>query len=109
MEQFGEPMIRMPSHAKKGSVIEIRSLIVDPMITGLVKNKAGIIPRADFIQSVTITFNDRVLTTAEWGTSVSANPYLAIKMRAETSGTLKMIWRDNRGRQWSTKAKLKVS
>ena len=109
MAQYGGPMIRMPSHAKNGEVIEVRSLILDPMVTGLIKNKAGIIPPADFIQAVRITFNGKLLTTAYWGTAVSSNPYLAFKMRAQTSGTLKMTWRDNRGRHWSQTAKLTVS
>lgn len=108
MMRFGNPMIRMRRHAKKGEVIEVRSLIMDPMITGFIKNKAGVIPPADFIQQVTVTFNGKLLMTADWGTAVSANPYMAFKMRAESSGTLKMVWRDNRGRHWSTTAKLQV-
>ncbi len=109
MARFGNPMIRMPGHAKKGEVIEVRSLIMDPMITGFVKNKAGRIPPADFIEEVTVTFNGKLLMTADWGTAVSANPYLAFKMRAESSGTLRMVWRDNRGRHWSTSARLRVT
>ncbi|MHB1609285.1 MAG: thiosulfate oxidation carrier complex protein SoxZ [Acidiferrobacter thiooxydans] len=109
MIRFGNPMIRMRRHSKKGQVIVVRSLIQDPMITGLIKNKAGRIPPADFIEEVIVTFNGKPLMTIDWGTAVSRNPYLAFKMRAESSGILKMVWRDNRGRHWSATAKLRVT
>ncbi len=109
MVRFGNPMIRMRRHCKKGQVIVVRSLIQDPMITGLIKNKAGRIPAADFIEEVTVTFNEKPLMTIDWGTAVSRNPYLAFKMRAESSGILRMIWRDNRGRHWHAAAKLRVT
>ena len=109
MIRFGHPMIRVRRHSKKGQVIVVRSLIQDPMITGLIKNKAGRIPPADFIEEVIVTFNGKPLMTIDWGTAVSRNPYLAFKMRAESSGILKMVWRDNRGRHWSATAKLRVT
>lgn len=33
-ENIGNPMIRMASSAKKGEIIEVRSLIMHPMSTG---------------------------------------------------------------------------
>ncbi len=109
MAAIGNPMIRMPGSAKKGEVIEVRSLIMHPMDTGLAKDKAGKIIPAHYIQTVTVTFNDRPLLDIDWSTAVSANPYLAFKMRAEESGTLKMVWKDNKNGVWSTGAKLSVS
>ena len=99
----------MASSAKKGEIVEIRSLIMNPMTTGLAKDKAGKIIPAHFIQTVTITFNDKPLLDIDWSTAVSANPYLAFKMRAESSGTLKMVWKDNTGGHWSADSKLTVA
>ncbi|WCE93334.1 thiosulfate oxidation carrier complex protein SoxZ [Acidithiobacillus ferriphilus] len=108
-KNIGNPMIRMASNAKKGEIIEVRSLIMHPMSTGLMKDKAGKIIPAHIIQTVNITFNDKPLLDVDWSTAVSANPYLAFKLRAEDSGTLKMVWKDNKGGVWSADAKLTVA
>ncbi len=109
-EALGNPMIRIPGSAKKGEIVEIRSLIMNPMTTGLQKDKkTGKLIPAHFIQTVTITFNDKPLLDVDWSTAVSANPYLAFKMRAEESGTLKMIWKDNTNGSWSADSKITVS
>ncbi|MCE5393933.1 MAG: thiosulfate oxidation carrier complex protein SoxZ [Acidithiobacillus sp.] len=108
-EALGNPMIRMPSSAKKGDIVEVRSLIMNPMTTGLTKDKAGKVIPAHFIQTVTVTFNQKPLLDVDWSTAVSANPYLAFKMRAEESGTLEMTWKDNTNGTWSATAKITVS
>ncbi len=105
----GNPMIRMASSAKKGEIVEIRSLIMNPMTTGLTKDKAGKVIPAHFIQTVTVTFDDKPLLDIDWSTAVSANPYLAFKLRAESSGTLKIVWKDNTGGNWSADSKLTVA
>jgi sulfur-oxidizing protein SoxZ len=109
MPAIGNPMIRMPSSAKKGEIVEVRSLIMNPMTTGLQKNKAGKIIPAHIIQTVEVTFGAKPLSHLDWSTAVSANPYLAFKMRAEDSGILEMTWKDNQGGVWSAKASLKVA
>lgn len=106
---IGNPMIRMPSHATKGEIIEVRSLIMNPMTTGLQKNKAGKIIPAHFIQTVAAVFNGKQLTAIDWSTAISANPFLAYKMRAESSGMLEMTWKDNQGGSWIATAKLTVA
>ncbi|WP_291521111.1 thiosulfate oxidation carrier complex protein SoxZ [Acidithiobacillus sp.] len=108
-ENIGHPMIRIPSSAKKGEIIEVRSLILHPMTTGLSKDKAGKIIPAHFIQTVEVTFNDKPLMNVDWSTAISANPFLAFKMRAEETGTLGIRWKDNKGGDWSTQAKITVS
>ncbi|MGK9452015.1 thiosulfate oxidation carrier complex protein SoxZ [Acidithiobacillus caldus] len=45
----------------------------------------------------------------DWSTAISANPYLAFKMRAERSGTLAMTWKDNQGGSWTAEAKITVA
>ncbi|MHB1280705.1 MAG: thiosulfate oxidation carrier complex protein SoxZ [Acidithiobacillus sp.] len=108
-DNIGNPMIRMASSAKKGEIIEVRSLIMNPMTTGLMKDKAGKLIPAHFIQTVNVTFNNKPLLDIDWSTAVSANPYLAFKLRAESSGTLKMVWKDNTGGIWSADSKLTVA
>ncbi|OFC42490.1 thiosulfate oxidation carrier complex protein SoxZ [Acidithiobacillus caldus] len=109
MADLGNPMIRMPAHAKKGEVVEVRSLIMNPMTTGLQKNKQGKLIPAHFIQTVMVTFAGKPLCHLDWSTAISANPYLAFKMRAERSGTLAMTWKDNQGGSWTAEAKITVA
>ncbi|MGC8466953.1 MAG: thiosulfate oxidation carrier complex protein SoxZ [Acidithiobacillus sp.] len=108
-DNIGNPMIRMANSAKKGEVVEVRSLIMNPMTTGLTKDKEGKPIPAHFIQTVSVTFDNAKLLDIDWSTAVSANPYLAFKMRAEKSGTLKMVWKDNQNGVWSAESKLTVS
>ncbi|WP_123102314.1 thiosulfate oxidation carrier complex protein SoxZ [Acidithiobacillus sulfuriphilus] len=108
-DNIGNPMLRMPSTAKKGELVEIRSLIMHPMLTGLTKDKSGKLIPAHFIQTVTATFNGKPLLDIDWSTAVSANPFLAFKMRAEDNGTLKVVWKDNQNGDWSAESKLTVS
>lgn len=105
----GSPIIRAPSHAKKGEIIEVRSLVRSPMTTGFQKNKQGQIIPAHFIQTVTVTFNGKPVSHFDFGTAISKDPYLAFRMRAEQSGTLKMVWKDNKGGRWSAKAHIAVT
>ena len=106
---IGNPMIRMPSQAKNGEIIEVRSLIMHPMTTGLQKDKAGKIIPAHFIQTVTAEFDGKLFMTIDWSIAISTNPYLAYKMRAQKSGTLKMTWKDNQEQSWTATAHLTVA
>ena len=105
----GSPIMRAPSHASKGEIIEIRSLVRSPMTTGFQKNKQGQIIPAHFIQTVTVTFNGTLVSHFDFGTAISKDPYLAFRMKAEESGTLKMVWQDNKGGRWSTEAHIAVA
>ncbi len=105
----GSPIMRAPSHAKKGEIIEVRSLIRSPESTGFQKNKQGRIIPAHFIQTVTVTFNGKPVSHFDLGTAISKDPYLAFRMKAEKSGSLKMVWKDNKGGRWSATAHITVT
>jgi sulfur-oxidizing protein SoxZ len=106
-------MISMPASAKKGDLVEIHCLIMHPMATGLHKDEQGRFVVAEapahFVRTVAASFNGKPLMTAQWGIAVSTNPFLGFTMRAEQSGTLKIVWQDNWGGRWSAESKLAVS
>ena len=80
------------------SVAEIKVLMKHPMETGTRRDDAGAVIPAEFIEQVTCEHNGNVVLTAEWGTSVSKNPYFAFKVKSAKSGdTVKVGWTDNLG------------
>ncbi len=112
-QNIGNPMISMPASAKKGESVEVHCLIMHPMTTGLHKNEEGKLVPGDtpphFVQTVDVMFNDKPLMRADWGIAVSTNPFLAFTMRAEQSGILKIVWKDNKGGTWRVESKLTVA
>lgn len=93
----------------KGSACEVKALIKHVMETGMRKDKkTGENIPAHFIQEVTCQHNGETVMSAEWGTSISKNPYLSFKFRGAKKGdTLSLSWVDNKGNKDSAEAKIK--
>ena len=81
-----------------GDVVEVRILMSHPMETGQRKDQAGELIPAHFIQTVTITCQERTVLSAQWGPAVSANPYVSFKFRGGQKGDkLRVTWLDSKG------------
>ncbi len=93
---MGNPMkIRARSD---GGLVEVKILMSHVMETGLRKSPDGQPIPPHFIQTVTVTCAERVVLAAQWGTGVSANPFLSFKFHGGKKGDrLKVSWRDNQG------------
>jgi len=82
----------------KDGITEVRILMSHEMETGQRRDAAGALIPAWFIQEVAARLNDRDVLLAQWGPSISRNPYLAFKIRGGKAGdTLSVTWVDNRG------------
>jgi sulfur-oxidizing protein SoxZ len=105
---MGRPRIAMPSSAKPGEVIEIRTLIAHPMENGHRRDASGApIPR-DIIRLFTASFEGAEIFRAEAHTAISANPYFAFPFRAERSGTFTFAWTNDAGTTVTATARLRV-
>lgn len=93
----------------KGGKCEVKSLIKHKMETGMRKDKkTGKVIPAHFIQEVTCMHNNDVVMTADWGTAISANPYLSFAFSGAKKGdTIKLSWVDNKGESDSAESKIK--
>jgi len=102
---MGKPMkIRA---ASKNGITEIKVLMSHEMETGLRKDANGATVPAWFIQSVTAKLNGATVLEAEWGPSVSKNPYLAFKVNGGKAGdTVQVTWVDNQGDTRTDEAKV---
>jgi sulfur-oxidizing protein SoxZ len=103
------PRVRVPAKAKKGEVIEIKTLISHDMESGQRKDANGnTIPRK-IIKSFTASFNGKQVFASDWHPALSANPYLAFFCRIDESGTFEFKWHDDDGSIYTATAKVDVS
>ena len=92
-----KPRIRLPKEAKKGDVIQIKTLVSHVMETGLRKDENGnLIPRK-IINAFACTFNGKPVFSCELEPAIAANPYLQFSARVEESGTFRFSWTDDEG------------
>lgn len=81
-----------------GDKTTVRVLMSHEMETGLRKDAAGKTIPAWFIQEVSAQLNGKPVLTAEWGPSVSKNPFLQFIVKGAKAGDkIAITWRDNRG------------
>jgi sulfur-oxidizing protein SoxZ len=105
---MAEPRIRLPRQAKKGEVIEIKTMMPHPMETGYRRDVQGQpIPR-HIIHTFTCTYNGIQVFRADWHPAVAANPYLAFYTVATESGRLRFEWIDEDGTTYTTEAEITV-
>lgn len=81
-----------------GDKATVRVLMAHEMETGQRKDGAGKVIPAWFIQEVTAKLNDKTVLTAEWGPSVSKNPFLQFSVKGAKAGDKVVVsWKDNHG------------
>ena len=100
-----KPRIRVPTTAKKGEVIEIKTLITHAMETGQRKDADGkLVPRL-IVNTLAVTYNGKPVLNAKLEPAISANPYLSFFVKVEESGTLEFTWKDDDGRATRPRAR----
>ena len=105
-----KPRVKVPKSAKKGEIIQIKTLISHKMETGLRKDKktGKKIPRK-IINKFVATYTGAVIFNADWHPSIAANPYMAFHTVATESGTLKFTWTDDDGSVYTASSKITVT
>ena len=103
------PRLKIPSEAKKGELIEIKTLMPHIMESGQRKDKDGkIIPRK-IINTFTCEFNGKPVFSANLDSAVAANPYMQFFAKVEESGTFRFSWTDDDGTITTAQEKISVS
>lgn len=92
--------IKMRAQWRDG-VTEIRMLIPHPMETGFRKDAVtGRAIPADFIHTLSVRLNDRVVLEGHFNTAVSMNPVIAFKLKGGKPGDrVTASWMDGKGEQ----------
>ncbi len=92
-----KPRLKVPKTAKKGDIIELKTLIAHVMETGFRKDASGNVVPRKIINKFTCEFNGKQVFSANLEPAVAANPYLQFTAKVEESGTFKFTWVDDDG------------
>jgi sulfur-oxidizing protein SoxZ len=90
-------MVSIPDRVAPGEVFEVKILIQHPMETGFRPGPDGVLLPRHIITDVTCFYGGEQVFRADFFPAVSANPYLAFHLRADASGTIEIVWHDDRG------------
>lgn len=102
--------VSLPKTARKGEVIQIKTLISHPMESGQRQDKdSGILMPRKIIQKFVCTYNGQEVFRADWHAAIAANPYMAFYTVATESGTIECTWTDEDGTVYTQSAAITVS
>jgi sulfur-oxidizing protein SoxZ len=90
-------LINVPAKARRGELIEIKTLIQHPMETGFrVGLNGALIPR-DIITTFVATYNGEEIFRADFSPAIAANPFVTFFTTATESGTIAFHWTGDNG------------
>jgi sulfur-oxidizing protein SoxZ len=101
-------IVTMPKQAKRGEVIEIKTLAQHAMETGFRRTQLGeAIPR-DIIRTFVCSYNGEEVFRMELHPAIAANPLIAFSLTASESGTLEFRWSGDNGYAVTETARITV-
>ena len=100
--------LQAPASARRGEPFEVRVLMQHAMETGFRRDLNGQAIPLNIIDKVTCRFAGVEVFSAELGSGIAANPYLAFFVAAQASGELVLEWSDDRGERGRSSAKVEV-
>ena len=90
-------LISVPARARRGEIIEIKTLVSHPMETGYRRTQLGArIPR-DIVRLFVCSYNGVEIFRAELHPAIAANPFIVFPTVATESGTLAFQWTGDNG------------
>jgi sulfur-oxidizing protein SoxZ len=90
-------LINVPAKAKRGEIVEIKTLISHPMESGFrVGFNGALIPR-DIITLFVCTYNGEEVFRADLSPAIAANPFITFSTIATESGTIAFSWTGDHG------------
>lgn len=90
-------LINVPARARRGEVIEIKTLVSHAMETGFRRTQLGALIPRDIITLFVCTYNGTEVFRAELHPAIAANPFIAFSTVATESGTLAFRWTGDHG------------
>ena len=101
-------VVTLPAQAKRGEIIEIKTLAAHAMETGFRRTQLGeLIPR-DIIRRFTCTYNGVEVYRVDLHPAVAANPLIAFTTTATETGTLSFHWVGDNGYTATETASIRV-
>ena len=105
---MARPLINVPATARRGQVIEIKTLMSHIMETGFRHSITGApIPR-DIVTEFTCSYNGEEIFRATLYPAIAANPFFTFHTVATDSGTIAFQWTGDNGFSESASAHITV-
>jgi sulfur-oxidizing protein SoxZ len=89
--------MQVPPDIRKGEPFEVRILVQHPMETGYRRDLNGQAIPLHIVDKLVCRVAGREVFSAELGSGIAANPYMAFYAVADASGEVEVEWSDNRG------------
>ena len=89
--------LQVPPTVKKGQAFEIKVLVQHPMETGFRRDMNGQSIPMNVVNKLVCRVGGREVFSAELGSGVAANPYIAFFATADAPGEVVIEWTDDRG------------
>ncbi len=90
-------LINVPASAKRGDIIEIKTLISHPMELGYRVGTNGNMISRDIIQRFVCTYNGEEIFRATLSPAIAANPFISFFTVATESGRIVFEWTGDNG------------
>ena len=101
-------LINVPAKAKRGDVIEIKTLMSHIMETGYRHTASGEASARDIITSFACRYNGNEVFRADLFPAIAANPFITFYTVATESGTIAFQWAGDNGFTQEASAKITV-
>ncbi|MFN0041166.1 MAG: thiosulfate oxidation carrier complex protein SoxZ [Burkholderiales bacterium] len=109
MSRIGPARVRLPEKARRGEVIEIRTLVQHPMESGFRLDNTGQPIARHIVETLTCTYNGKEIFFARIHPAISANPYLTFYARITDGGEFIFTWKDDQGGVTAHTARIEVT
>ena len=90
-------LINVPKTAKRGDIIEIKTLMSHIMETGYRRTATGELVPRDIVTSFACRYNGEEIFRAELFPAIAANPFIAFFTVATESGKFEFEWIGDKG------------
>ncbi len=101
--------LRVPKTAKKGEIITIKTMAEHIMEPGVRRDPdTGVIYPKKIIDHVYVRYNGKEVFKSQWYSGVSANPFMAFKLKVDFCGLIEVEWVDDYGQSTYKRALIDV-
>ena len=90
-------LINVPKQARRGEIVEIKTLVSHPMETGHRRDQLGAAIPRDIIRQFVCTYNGTEVFRADLHPAIAANPFIVFTTVATESATLTFRWTGDNG------------
>jgi sulfur-oxidizing protein SoxY len=109
-ERVGNPVLRLPRSMKAGEIVEVRAKVDHNSHTGLGLKNGKIVREAPefYIKQMIVTLDGQTVSEFQMTSAVSPNPLIRFPLKVTRSGTLRVLFVNNEGRQWEASQPIRV-